>query len=65
MTIAGQRIGFERELLDELALAGLLLDIGKISVPITILAKPARLTGPERALHHPACAARAVHGACR
>lgn len=48
MTIAGQRIGFERELLDELALAGLLLDIGKISVPITILAKPARLTSPER-----------------
>ncbi len=48
MTIAGHRIGFERALLDELALAGLLLDIGKISVPITILAKPARLTDPER-----------------
>ncbi len=48
MTIAGHRIGFERTVLDELALAGLLLDIGKISVPITILAKPARLTGPER-----------------
>lgn len=48
MTIAAQRIGFEREMLDELALAGLLLDIGKISVPITILAKPARLTEPER-----------------
>jgi HD-GYP domain-containing protein (c-di-GMP phosphodiesterase class II) len=48
MTIAGQRIGFERALLDELALAGLLLDIGKVSVPITILAKPARLTSPER-----------------
>ena len=31
-----------------LALAGLFLDIGKISVPITILAKPARLTSPER-----------------
>jgi HD-GYP domain-containing protein (c-di-GMP phosphodiesterase class II) len=48
MTIAGHRIGFERAVLDELALAGLLLDIGKVSVPITILAKPARLTGPER-----------------
>jgi HD-GYP domain-containing protein (c-di-GMP phosphodiesterase class II) len=48
MTLAGQRVGFERTVLDELALAGLLLDIGKISVPITILAKPARLTSPER-----------------
>lgn len=48
MTIAGHRIGFERELLDELALAGLLLDIGKISVPITILAKPSRLSEAER-----------------
>ena len=36
------------QVLDELALAGLLLDIGKISVPITILAKPSELTGPER-----------------
>ena len=48
MAIAGHRIGFEREILDELTLAGLLLDIGKISIPITILAKPARLTSPER-----------------
>ncbi len=48
MTIAGHRIGLERTVLDELALAGLLLDIGKISVPITILAKPARLSSPER-----------------
>lgn len=48
MTIAGHRAGFEREVLDELALAGLLLDIGKVSVPITILAKPGRLTDTER-----------------
>jgi HD-GYP domain-containing protein (c-di-GMP phosphodiesterase class II) len=48
MAIAGQHIGFERRMLDELALAGLLLDIGKISVPITILAKPAHLASPER-----------------
>jgi len=48
MTIAGRRIGFRREMLDELALAGLLLDIGKISVPVTILAKPARLSDAER-----------------
>ena len=37
--------GFEGPLA---ARAGLLLDIGKISVPITILAKPARLSSPER-----------------
>jgi HD-GYP domain-containing protein (c-di-GMP phosphodiesterase class II) len=48
MTVAGHRIGFERSALDELALAGLLLDIGKISVPITILAKPDSLNDHER-----------------
>jgi HD-GYP domain-containing protein (c-di-GMP phosphodiesterase class II) len=48
MMMAGQHIGFERRMLDELALAGLLLDIGKISVPITILAKPAHLVSSER-----------------
>lgn len=48
MALAGKRIGFERPLLDELALAGLLLDIGKISVPVTILAKSEPLTGHER-----------------
>lgn len=49
MALAGRRIGFERPLLDELALAGLLLDIGKVSVPITILAKTTPLSGHERA----------------
>jgi len=48
MALAGRRIGFEHSLLDELALAGLLMDIGKLSVPITILAKPQPLTDHER-----------------
>ena len=48
MALAGSRIGFGRPLVDELALAGLLLDIGKISVPVTILAKLKPLTGHER-----------------
>ncbi|MEQ1800700.1 MAG: HD domain-containing phosphohydrolase [Gammaproteobacteria bacterium] len=48
MALAGKRIGFERPLLEELALAGLLLDIGKVSVPVTILAKIGPLTGHER-----------------
>jgi HD-GYP domain-containing protein (c-di-GMP phosphodiesterase class II) len=47
MTIGGRQIGFDRTVLDELALAGLLLDIGKISVPITILAKPEALSDHE------------------
>jgi HD-GYP domain-containing protein (c-di-GMP phosphodiesterase class II) len=48
MALAGRGIGFERPLVNELALAGLLLDIGKLSVPITILAKTEPLTGHER-----------------
>ena len=48
MTLAGHRVGFERPMLDELALAGLLLDIGKLSVPITILAKTGPLTNHDR-----------------
>ena len=48
MALAGRRIGFEHPLVRELALAGLLLDIGKLSVPITILAKTEPLTGHER-----------------
>jgi HD-GYP domain-containing protein (c-di-GMP phosphodiesterase class II) len=48
MALAGKRIGFERPLIGELALAGLVLDIGKVSVPITILAKTEPLTGHER-----------------
>jgi hypothetical protein len=48
MALAGRRVGFGRPLVDELALAGLLLDIGKISVPVTILAKLKPLTSHER-----------------
>ena len=48
MTLAGGQVGFERSLVDDLALAGLLLDIGKLSVPITILAKTEPLTRHER-----------------
>ena len=52
MTLVGHRVGFERPMLDELALAGLLLDIGKLSVPITILAKTEPLTDHERGFVH-------------
>jgi len=48
MALAGKQIGFKHSLLDELALAGLLMDIGKLSVPITILAKLRPLTQHER-----------------
>lgn len=48
MALVGRQIGFERPALTELALAGLLLDIGKLSVPITILAKSQPLTEHER-----------------
>lgn len=48
MALSGKRIGFGRPVLIELALAGLLLDIGKVSVPVTILAKTEPLNGHER-----------------
>jgi hypothetical protein len=40
----GQHLGLDRHELMNLALGGLLLDIGKVSVPITILANPNRLS---------------------
>ena len=46
-TVFGHRLGFDRTGLLELALGGLLLDIGKLEVPITILAKPDNLTPHE------------------
>lgn len=52
MALAGHRIGFERPTLDELALAGLLLDIGKTSVPVPILAKAGPLSADERGFVH-------------
>ena len=48
MVLAGRQMGFRRPYLDDLALAGLLLDIGKISVPVTILAKSQPLSSHER-----------------
>ncbi len=44
----GKHLGLERHELLNLALGGLLLDIGKVSVPITILAKPDRLNAEEK-----------------
>jgi HD-GYP domain-containing protein (c-di-GMP phosphodiesterase class II) len=48
MALVGRQIGFERPVLTEFALAGLLLDIGKLSVPVTILAKTQPLNDHER-----------------
>jgi diguanylate cyclase (GGDEF)-like protein/putative nucleotidyltransferase with HDIG domain len=44
----GQTLGLEEEELDNLYLAGLLHDLGKISTPDAILLKPGPLTGEER-----------------
>ncbi len=44
----GKHLGLERRELMNLALGGLLLDIGKVSVPITILAKPGQLSPEEK-----------------
>jgi len=46
----GQRLGFDRDALLELALGGILLDIGKIDVPVTILAKADNLSAVEYSL---------------
>lgn len=48
MILFGRHLGFDRRVLEDLGLAGALLDIGKISVPVPILAKPGRLTEHER-----------------
>ena len=44
----GQHLGFDRDLLVALASGGLLLDLGKVAVPVPILAKPGRLDLPEQ-----------------
>ena len=44
----GRQLGLDHDALRELALGALILDIGKTSVPITILSKPVRLNSVER-----------------
>ena len=44
----GRNLRYEKDMLAELALGGLLLDIGKIAVPVPILAKPGALSSAER-----------------
>jgi len=46
--IFGRHLGLDGDALRELALGALILDIGKTSVPITILSKPQRLNSVER-----------------
>jgi HD-GYP domain-containing protein (c-di-GMP phosphodiesterase class II) len=49
-TAFGRQLGFDRKALMELALGGLLMDIGKIEVPLQLLAKPEMLTPVEHGL---------------
>lgn len=55
----GKLLGFSNERLAELALAGLLHDIGKLFIPVAIITKPTRLDSIERAIinAHPAYSA--------
>jgi diguanylate cyclase (GGDEF)-like protein/putative nucleotidyltransferase with HDIG domain len=46
----GRRLGLSREDLDDVRLAALLHDVGKIAVPPSILSKPSSLTTDERSL---------------
>jgi hypothetical protein len=46
--VFGRHMGFDQQELHNLALGGLLLDIGKTSVPVPILAKPGHLNSAER-----------------
>lgn len=49
LALFARRLGQGADDTLNLLLAGLLLDIGKLTVPVTILAKPGPLTGAERA----------------
>ena len=49
-TAFGYRLGFDQEALMELALGGLLMDIGKLEVPVTLLAKTDSLSKVEHGL---------------
>ena len=59
-TALGMRLGLSREATRELGVAGLLHDVGKLSIPHRILNKPGRLTMPEWEVmqSHPAAGAR-------
>jgi HD-GYP domain-containing protein (c-di-GMP phosphodiesterase class II) len=46
--VFGRELGLDRVELGHLAMGGLLLDIGKTSVPVPILAKPGQLNSAER-----------------
>jgi len=47
MTLFAKHLGFEREIIEQLALGAFLHDIGKVLVPPEILHKPAKLTHQE------------------
>lgn len=47
MMILGRRVGLDEPAIEELGLAGLLHDIGKIAIPDGMLKKPGRLTDDE------------------
>lgn len=44
----GRQLGFDHDTLNALALGGLLLDLGKVAVPVPILAKPTTLNVAEQ-----------------
>ena len=44
MGVFARHLGFGRRMVEDLMLGALLMDIGKISVPVVILAKPGKLT---------------------
>ncbi len=64
MAIAiGMELGFNEQMLNELGLAGLLHDIGKVAIPIEIITKPGRLSKEEFDIvkMHPVHAATHLH----
>jgi HD-GYP domain-containing protein (c-di-GMP phosphodiesterase class II) len=58
----GQVVGFPRQVLANLGVAGLLHDIGKLMVPVEVLQKPGQLTPEEWASvhHHPLSGVRII-----
>jgi len=44
----GRQLGYGREMLRQIAVGGLLMDIGKAAVPVPLLAKPTELNSAER-----------------